>query len=130
MKSLYVKFVVITTGIMILSGILAFLISNAYYQQTLKPYNDQKITKIALDITAFAEEHPNISLKEYLENLSAIGYQIYLADDSGKESYFGAKFRDNTLSPSTKEQVLNGDIYHGIIHFPQKTFVTGFLQMN
>ncbi|MCU1804318.1 sensor histidine kinase [Cytobacillus firmus] len=126
MKSLYVKFVVITTGIMILSGFLAFLISNAYYQQKLKPYNDKKNTTIALEIAAFAEEHPNINLNEYLENLSAVGYQIYLADDSGRESYFGAKFRDNTLPSSTKEQVLNGDVYHGIIHFPQETFVTGF----
>ncbi|MCS0652484.1 cell wall metabolism sensor histidine kinase WalK [Cytobacillus firmus] len=126
MKSLYVKFVVITTGIMILSGFLAFLISNAYYQQKLKPYNDKKNTTIALEIAAFAEEHPNINLNEYLENLSAVGYQIYLADDSGRESYFGAKFRDNTLPSSTKEQVLNGNVYHGIIHFPQETFVTGF----
>lgn len=46
MKSLYVKFVVITTGIMILSGFLAFLISNAYYQQKLKPYNDKKIQQL------------------------------------------------------------------------------------
>ena len=74
MKSLYVKFVVITTGIMILSGFLAFLISNAYYQQKLKPYNDKKNTTIALEIAAFAEEHPNINLNEYLENLSAVGY--------------------------------------------------------
>ncbi|MGI8387208.1 sensor histidine kinase [Robertmurraya sp. P23] len=126
MKSLYVKFVVITIGIMFLSGILAFLISNTYYQQNLKPSNDQKNTKIALEIAAFAEEHPNINFKEYLENLSTIGYQMYLVDHSGRESYFGAPFRDQTLSASTKEQVFHGDIYHGILQFPKKTFVTGF----
>lgn len=126
MKSLYVKFVVITIGIMILSGILAFLISNTYYQQKLKPSNDQKNTKIALEIAAFVEEHPNIDFKEYLENLSTIGYQIYLVDHSGRESYYGAPFRDQTLSASTIEQVFHGDIYHGILHFPKKTFVTGF----
>jgi len=126
MRSLYVKFIVITIGIMILSGILAFLISNTYYQQKLKPDNDQKNTKIALNIATFAEEHPNINLKDYLDNLSAIGYQIYLVGDSGKESYFGASFRDKTLSASSKMQVLNGKIYHGILHFPQETFVTGF----
>lgn len=126
MKSLYVKFVVITIGIMILSGILAFLISNTYYQQKLKPSNDQKNTKIALEIAAFVEEHANINFKEYLENLSTIGYQIYLVDTSGRESYYGAPFRDQTLSASTKEQVFHGDIYHGMLHFPKKTFVTGF----
>ncbi|WP_404331922.1 sensor histidine kinase [Mesobacillus maritimus] len=126
MKSLYVKFVVFSIGIMVSSGILAFLISNTYYQQKLKPENDQKNTKIALDIAAFVEDHHNINFKEYLENLSTIGYQIYLVDRSGNESYFGAPFRDKTLSASTKEQVLNGEIYHGILHFPQETFVTGF----
>ena len=126
MRSLYVKFVVITIGIMIFSGILAFLISNTYYQQKLKPYNDQKNTKIALDIAEFADNHPDINLKEYLENISSIGYQIYLVDNSGEESYFGAPFRENTLSNSTKEQVLNGHIFHGILNFPHETFVTGF----
>jgi signal transduction histidine kinase len=126
MRSLYVKFVVITIGIMILSGVLAFLISNTYYQQKLKPINNQKNTKIALDIVRFAEEHPNINLNEYLENISTIGYQIYLVGDSGKDSFFGAPFRDRTLSASTKKQVFQGQIYHGILHFPQETFVTGF----
>ncbi|MFE8699750.1 sensor histidine kinase [Cytobacillus sp. FJAT-54145] len=126
MKSLYVKFVATTIGIMILSGIVAFLISNTYYQQKLKPYNDQKNTKIALDITAFVVEHPYLDLNAYLENLSSVGYQIYLVDHTGRESYFGAPFRDKTLFATTIEKVLNGDIYHGILHFPQETFVTGF----
>lgn len=126
MRSLYVKFVVITIGIMIFSGIFAFLISNTYYQQMLKPYNDQKNTKIALDIAEFTYSHPDTNLKEYLENISSIGYQILLVDNSGKKSYFGASFRENTLSNSTIEQVLNGEIFHGVLNFPQKTFVTGF----
>jgi signal transduction histidine kinase len=126
MKSLYVKFVVFSIGIMMLSGVLAFLISNSYYQQKLKPENDQKITKIALDIASFAEKHPDILFKDYLENLSTIGYQLYLVDSSGNESFLGAPFRDKTLPTATKEQVLNGEIYHGILQFPQETFVTGF----
>lgn len=126
MRTLYVKFVVITIGIMILSSILAFIISNTYYQQKLKPYNDQKMTEIANSIAYYIEEHPNINLKEYLENLSSIGYQIYLVNDLGEELFFGAPFRDKSLSNATKEVVLNGTIYHGILQFPQKTFVTGF----
>lgn len=126
MRSLYVKFVVITIGIMIFSSILAFLISNTFYQQKLKPYNDQKNTKIALSIADYTDNHPHINLKEYLENISSIGYQIYLVDNFGNESYLGAPFRENTLSNSTKTRVLNGDIFHGILNYPQETFVTGF----
>ncbi|MFD1349476.1 sensor histidine kinase [Oceanobacillus caeni] len=126
MKTFYVKFVVITIGIMVLSSILAFFISNTYYQQKLKPYNDQKITDIAQSITTYTAENSTIHLKEYLENISSIGYQIYLIDGVGEEAFYGAPFRDTGLSAETKELVLGGDIYHGILHFPQETFVTGF----
>ncbi|SOC06175.1 signal transduction histidine kinase [Ureibacillus xyleni] len=126
MKTLYVKFVVFTILIMICSSILAFFISNAYYQQNLKPYNDEKITNIAKSIVEYAKKHPKIDLNEYLENVSSIGYQIYMIDHVGEDVFWGAPFRDKSLSNGTKEQVLNGDIYHGILHFPQQTFVTGF----
>ncbi|WP_026909148.1 sensor histidine kinase [Paucisalibacillus globulus] len=126
MKSLYTKFVVITIGIMILSGVLAFLISNTYYQQKLKPENDEKNTHIAISISSYIKDHPNIDLEEYLTHLSSVGYQFYLVDGSGKEVFFGSAYRVTTLSDSTKEKVLNGHIYHGILHFPQETFVTGF----
>ncbi|MBN3554279.1 HAMP domain-containing histidine kinase [Fictibacillus nanhaiensis] len=126
MKSLYTKFVVITIGIMLLSGVLAFIASNTYYQQKLKPANDQKNTDIALEMAYFVEKHPTINLNDYLGNLSTVGYQIYLVERSGNETFFGAKFRNNELSSTTKQSVLNGDIYHGMLHFPKQTFVTGF----
>lgn len=126
MRSLYVKFVVITIGIMILSSGIAFLLSNAYYHQKLKPYNDQKNTKIAKSIAEFIENEPSINLQDYLENMSRVGYQIYSVDTAGIEVFYGAPFRDKSLSVSTKEYVLNGNVYHGILHFPNKTFVTGF----
>ena len=126
MRSLYVKFVVMTIGIMIISSVVAFLLSNAYYQQKLKPYNDQKNTKIAQSIASFVNDYSSVDLKAYLENISTIGYQIYLVDPSGNESYFGAPFRNKNLSVSTKKYVLNGNIHHGMLNFPKRTFVTGF----
>ncbi|MGX9134898.1 ATP-binding protein [Rummeliibacillus sp. JY-2-4R] len=126
MRSLYVKFVVMTVGIMIISSVVSFLLSNAYYQQKLKPYNDQKNTKIAQSIASFVNDYSSINLHDYLENISTIGYQIYLVDSSNNQSYFGASFRNKNLSVSTQKYVLNGGIYHGMLHFPQKTFVTGF----
>lgn len=126
MRSLYFKFIMLTIGIMLLSGLLSFFISNTYYQQKLKPFNDAKNTKIALDIAEFAEKHPTTDLKDYLENLSSIGYQLYLVDSSRKGTYFGADFRVKELPNSTVDQVLNNDTYHGLLHFPQETFVTGF----
>ncbi|WHY03157.1 HAMP domain-containing sensor histidine kinase [Neobacillus sp. DY30] len=126
MRTLYVKFIVITTGMMLISFILAFLISNTYYHKKIKPYNDEKNTKVALNIATFANEHPDSNLGAYLENISDVGYQLYLVDTLGYEHYFGEPFRNNSLPASTKERVLYGHIFHGILHYPRETFVTGF----
>ncbi|MEH7119426.1 HAMP domain-containing sensor histidine kinase [Neobacillus vireti] len=126
MKTLYVKFIVITIGMMFISFILAFVISNFYYQQKLKPYNDNKNTKVALDIAEFVERHPKINLTQYLESLSKVGYQMCLVETNRNKTYFGKPFRDKSLSVTTEKEVLNGRIFHGMLHFPQGTFVTGF----
>lgn len=102
------------------------MFSNFYYQQKLKPYNDEKNTKIALDIANYVNHEQHIHLEHYLENISAVGYQIFLADKEGNKTFFGDPFRDKTLSNQTIELVLNGEVYHGIAQFPQETFVTGF----
>ncbi|OXS75072.1 sensor histidine kinase [Domibacillus enclensis] len=126
MKSLYGKFAVITISIMVLSSIVAFLLSNVYYQQHLKPLNDQKNTRIAESIAAFVQDNPSIDLEDYLSHTAETGYQLYLMDATGHEQSFGAPFRDLSLSDSAKKHVLDGHIYHGIRHFPTDTFVTGF----
>lgn len=126
MRSLYVKFVVITIGIMLISSMLAFLISNAYYHQKIKPSNDEKNTIIAQNIVSFMEDNPNVDLQKYMESIAAVGYQIYLVDSLKNEYYFGASFRDESLSELTIENVLKGKTYHGINHFPNSIFITGF----
>lgn len=126
MKTLYVKFIVLTIGMMFISFIFSFILSNAYYQQKLKPYNDSKNTKVALDIASFVEQHPQISLADYLKSISEVGYQMCLVDENGNRSFFGKSFRDKGLPLSIQEDVLGGHIFHGMLLFPQETFVTGF----
>lgn len=126
MKTLYAKFIVITIGMMFISFILAFVISNFYYQQKLKPYNDNKNTKVALDIAEFVEGHPQINLTQYLDSISKVGYQMCLVETNKNKTYFGKPFRDKSLSVTTEKEVLNGQIFHGMLHFPQGTIVTGF----
>lgn len=126
MKSLYVKFAITTVTIMLISGMFSFMFTNFYYQQKLKPDNDEKNTKIALDIANYIESEQNINLDNYLENISAVGYQIFLIDIDGNETYYGDSFRENILPNKIKNLVLNEEVYHGIAQFPQETFVTGF----
>ena len=80
MKTLYTKFVVVTVCIMIASSVIAFVLSNGYYQYKLKPENDLKNMRIAQSIAEFTDVHADMSLDDYLENLSEIGYQFYIVE--------------------------------------------------
>ena len=126
MKSLYVKFVVMTLGIMILSFFIAFVVSNAYYQYNLKESNDEKNTAIASEVGAFIEAQPGMDIEEYLETIADAGYQMYLADGSGSTRFFGAEFNEQNLSEDVVDDVLAGQIYHGMANFEAEIFVTGF----
>ena len=125
MKSLYVKFVVMTLGIMILSFFIAFVVSNAYYQYNLKDSNDEKNTEIATEVASFLEDNPKVSPDEYLTTIADAGYQMYLADGKD-EQFFGADFNEHNLSKGVVGKVLSGEIYHGMANFEAEIFVTGF----
>ncbi|OZT78164.1 sensor histidine kinase [Salinicoccus roseus] len=126
MRSLYSTFTATTIGIMLLSFLTAFFISNTYYQQYLKPENDEKNTQIAKEMATFIERNPEVSINEYLENMAEVGYQLYLAGDSSNGTFFGSEFREDALPNHVVENVLDGNIHHGMQEFPRETFVTGF----
>ncbi|MFB5194348.1 sensor histidine kinase [Neobacillus sp. KR4-4] len=126
MKSLYSKFAFITIMIMVVSGIISFFLSNAYYQFKLKQQNDEKIMNFAIEIADFASKHPLISLQDYFDHIGTIGYQILLVNKEGDKNYFGSSFRVKNLPANIPGKVLDGEVYHGIRNFPHKTFVTGF----
>jgi signal transduction histidine kinase len=126
MKSLYGKFALTTIFIMVLSGVLSFVISNVYYQHSLKSQNDLKITNFALEISEYIQKDPNIDLDDYLNHIGSIGYQLYTVNEHEREQFYGTAFRERNLSKKAIAAVHAGDTYHGIEHFPHKTFVTGF----
>lgn len=111
---------------MLLSFLTAFFISNTYYQQYLKPENDEKNTQIAKEMATFIEGNPEVSINEYLENMAEVGYQLYLAGDSSNGTFFGSEFREDALPNHVVENVLDRNIHHGMQEFPRETFVTGF----
>ncbi|WP_026679335.1 sensor histidine kinase [Fictibacillus gelatini] len=126
MKTLYLRIVATTIFVMILSSILAFIISNVYYQYSLKPFNDAKVTKMARDVKTFYENHPEVNKDDYLKSIGQLGYQLYLVDEKERGVFYGGTFRERGLNPDIVKDVLNGHVYHGISHFPSKLFITGF----
>ncbi|WP_211747762.1 HAMP domain-containing sensor histidine kinase [Paenibacillus sp. Marseille-Q4541] len=126
MKTLYLRIVLTTVLVMLLSSLMAFVISNAYYQFNLKPYNDEKMTDITSDIIHFYEQNPEVNLPAYLTSVGELGYQIYLAETVDQGTFYGGAFRKEDLRTDKIQKVLNGYVYHGIVAFPVGVFITGF----
>ncbi|WEG19175.1 HAMP domain-containing sensor histidine kinase (plasmid) [Alkalihalophilus pseudofirmus] len=126
MRSLYSTFVIATLVVMSVSALLAFMLSNAYYQHFLKQQNDEKYTNITMEITEYIEGQEAIDLHEHLKFISNIGYQLKLIGEDGTTSSYGKPFRTPYIDGAIIESVLSGEVYHGIANFPRETFVTGF----
>ncbi|MGM9922698.1 MAG: ATP-binding protein [Bacillus sp. (in: firmicutes)] len=126
MKTLYLRIIVTTFVVMIISSLLSFIISNAYYQIHLKPKNDEKVSNMAHDIVDFYEHNENIDINSYLENIGDLGYQIYLVDESHRGTFYGGEYRKKELDKGIIKQVISGQAYHGIANFPSSVFITGF----
>ena len=126
MKTLYLRIVLTIIFVMTLSGFLAFIGSNIFYHYKLKSYNDQKLTKMATNIKSFYEENPEVNLNNYLKDVGDLGYQIFLVDKNGNQSFYGGKFRERKLPNNVIQSVIDGKVYHGVSKFKTSIFVTGF----
>lgn len=124
--SLYSKFVFYTIGAIVVSFFLAFLLVNTFYHQYLKDKNDAKNIGVAHDIATYIETHSDTDAMEYLGSIADSGYKIYLTDGENQSHFFGKEFREENLSESNIDQVLEGNDYHGMRDLPKETFVTGF----
>lgn len=126
MRSLYGKFLSFTTGIMLTSTIIAFLIVNTYYHQQLKGQNDAKNMDIALEIADYIEKEKPSDLASYFRTQAATGYKLFIVNENRKASMYGTPFRVENLRTASVEQVLDGQLYHGMRDLETETFMTGF----
>ncbi|MGG3891307.1 sensor histidine kinase [Metabacillus fastidiosus] len=126
MKSLYGKFLLTTALIMLFSTVAGFLLTNTYYHRVMKERNDEKNVEISRDIVTYIEGASELNLNSYLKTIGSIGYQLYVVDETGDESFYGGEYRLKNLDDSSVQMVLEGNIYHGMRNFPRETFMTGF----
>lgn len=129
MRTLYVRIVLTFAFIAFISGVIAFLFSNLYYQIKLKDYNEEKILEVAQEIS-FLYEHSNGSMPvdNYLNRIANMNFQLYLVNQEMEGFRFGDEFRSYELDAKVIQSVLNGEIYHGISEFQSSLFVTGFFK--
>lgn len=126
MRTLYVRIIVMTMGIMIASALLAFAVANIYYQYYLKSENDEKATQVAENIVTIFQQDTTRDISSYLLSMADLGYKFHVIDEHGEEQTYGEPFRLNNLEAADIEKVLSGEAYHGIAEFPWKPFITGF----
>ena len=126
MKSLYSRFVFMTVGIMLLSSIIGFLLTNVYYQVKLKPYNSEKILKYAEEIKSLYEKQSEENQEVYLQSIAKLGYEIYIVDDQKNGKRIGNAFRKTSISDDTVHKVLQGETFNGVSTYPTRLFITGF----
>ena len=126
MRSLYGRFLSFTIGIMLVSTMIAFLIVNTYYHQQLKGQNDAKNMSIAETLAAYIETEAPADLAGYFNTQAAFGYKLYVVDENRQAAMYGAPFRVKNLSDTSVEQVLDGQLYHGMRDLKTETFMTGF----
>ncbi|WP_231576477.1 sensor histidine kinase [Paenibacillus sp. FSL R7-0331] len=125
MKSMYVRMCLLFCSMIVMSSVLGFLVSNLYYQARIKPQNDAKLTKMAIGMQQFIQDHPD-SAGEYLLSTASVGYKLYLTNGEGEERFYGLPFRSNDLPADKLQLVLDGNVYHGVADFPGSAFITGF----
>lgn len=124
---MYSRVFIITVAVIIVSSLLGFLVSNIYYHEQLKPFNDEKLVVVAEQMKQYAETEQS-SIDHYLQNAAALGYEIYLTDGQGDDRFYGREFRILDLDEQSKDLVLSGGVYHGVANFPNKLFISGFFE--
>ncbi|WJH34552.1 hypothetical protein N6H14_33040 [Paenibacillus sp. CC-CFT747] len=125
MRSLYSRVFLTTIIVVLASSLLGFLGANLYYHIKLKPYNDEKLIRVAEQLKQYLESHPD-NPEEFLQESAALGYQLYWSDGRGNDRFYGRAFRVTDLPENAIRSVLKGNRYHGVADFPDKPFVTGF----
>lgn len=126
MRTLYVRIIMTTMFIMVASTMVAFIVTNVYYNNFLKQENDEKITETAYHIADMHEYNTGQSIRAYLDAIAKMGYNLHMVGEDGSAQTFGEPFSSEKLDPSVVPSVIAGETFHGIAEYPWKPFITGF----
>ncbi|VWX35539.1 sensor histidine kinase [Exiguobacterium oxidotolerans] len=125
MKSLYTKIVGLVCLVLLVSALIALLISNLFYYNVLQSSYSQKVEEAVDQSFAYYERHGDGQTDSFYDMLSATGFQLYVVPESGPIIRHGNAFRDETLKPAIIERVRAGEVYHGMRDYPFHLFLLG-----
>lgn len=124
-KHLSTRFIVTTLHVMLISAVIAFVISNMYYHVILKEQNDARVTQVLLSQKKYIEKHPEIKPQAFFAQLGNLNFQVLAINNHDLKENYGTKFRLDNLKLDTIKMERDG-VYHGIKNRPFNLFITGF----
>ncbi|AOS98840.1 two-component sensor histidine kinase [Exiguobacterium sp. U13-1] len=124
MRSLYTKIVGLVCVVLLVSALLALLISNIAYYSFWQDSYSQKVEEAVETAIDYYETHGDGKTESFYRMLQATGFQLYVQTDDGIERY-GNTFRNETLSSQVIEQVKDGHPYYGMREYPFHLFLLG-----
>lgn len=114
MKSLYVRIVLTFMLIAMISSIVGLALTSVYYQNRMQSNNVQKMVKIVENIGSLYEHNPQMNVDEYMTQIAALGFQIYVVNESFEGKVYGSPFKHGKLSEEQIKSVLSGSEYKGM----------------
>ncbi|MGX9806457.1 sensor histidine kinase [Exiguobacterium acetylicum] len=124
MRSLYTKIVGLVCVVLLVSALLALLISNIAYYSFWQDSYSQKVEEAVETAIDYYETHGDGKTESFYQMLQATGFQLYVRTDDGIERY-GNTFRDEALSNQVVKQVKEGQPYYGMREYPFHLFLLG-----
>ena len=119
------RFVVSTIIIFVISLVTGFILANILYMAFVRDTVDDRYFVVVEEIAEQIEEH-NISFEQassFLQSMSALGYQIALISEDGKQAFFGTPFQDVELNDQMTAILSKGGDYHGVTYFKGSFFM-------
>lgn len=113
MKSLYSRIVLFFVCFVCISFILGTFTANIVHNRSIQEHHQQKMAIVTHSISQLTPmiNQQEIDLASYLEQLSGLGYQIYLVDQDRNTETFGRTFKHLDLDDSYISSVLAGHSY-------------------
>lgn len=113
MKSLYSRIVIFFVGFVCIGFILGTFTANIVHNKSIQEHHQQKmklVTTSIMQLTPMLNQQ-QLDLPVYLEQLSGLGYQIYMVDENNHAQMFGRAFKNTELDEGSIKSVLAGQTY-------------------
>lgn len=119
MKTLYRQFISATIVILVCSVGIGFALANVVYFTFTNDKVDRQNVEIAQEVVRILENlhGSEEEMNAYLSSIGKLGYQVFIINETGDRAYFGEAFSNDEMPEGVLDDLLNGEVYHGMQNF-------------